>query len=155
EVTRPGSPGTSNQVASPPDTGYVDHAGAEYYYKLSALDVHGDESLYATLRPQGVTGVPEGVAVPRLALAVVSANRMAADGTLRCDLTCDGPVRIAVDDASGRLVREVAVGAFGAGEWLRKWDGQVATGHTEPSGLYFVRLSGEGRSITRRLVLLR
>jgi len=149
------APGPSNQVASPPDTGWVDAAGAAYYYKLSAVDVHGNESLYATLLPQGVAGGPVGSAAPRLALAVVSANPTSAEATLRFDLTRDGPVRLSVYDASGRLVRDVADASFVAGEWFRSWDGHDGLGHEQPSGLYFVRLSAEGRALTRKVVLLR
>jgi hypothetical protein len=154
-VTVTFTPGPSNRVASPPDTGWVDAAGAAYYYKLSAVDVHGNESLYATLLPQGVAGVPGGGAAPKLALAVVSQNPTSGEATLRFDLTRDGPVRLALYNASGRLVREIAGGGFAAGPWFRSWDGHDATGAVAPSGLYFVRLSAEGRMLTRKVVLLR
>jgi len=154
-VTSTFMPGPSNRVASPPDTGYVDNAGAAYYYKLSAVDVHGNESPYATLLPQGVAGVPVGSAAPRLALAVVSQNPASREATLRFDLPRDGPVRLALYNASGRLVREVAVGEFPAGEWFRNWDGRDGAGAVAPSGLYFARLSADGRSLVRKVVLLR
>ena len=149
------TPSVSNRIAAPTDTGYVDAAGAAYYYKVSAVDIHGNESLFSTVLPQGVTGLPAGDAAPRLALAVASANPARGDAVFRIDLTRSGPVRLAVYDASGRFVREVASGTFAAGEWFRKWDGGDGAGHAAPSGLYFARLDAEGRSIMRKVVLVR
>ena len=63
--------------------------------------------------------------------------------------------RLALYGASGRLVREVAAGGFAAGQWLRKWDGRDRVGALAPSGLYFARLTAEGKAITSKLVLLR
>ena len=56
-------PSPSNRVASQPDTGYVDPAGTPSFYKLSAVDVHGNESGYALLAPSGTVDAP-GDAVP-------------------------------------------------------------------------------------------
>lgn len=149
------TPSPGNRIASPPDTGYVDAAGAAYWYKVSAVDIHGNESPFATVLPQGVTGLPPGEGAPRLALAVASENPFRGDAVLRFDLTRSGPVRLALYDAAGRLVREVAVGPFAAGEWLRDWDGRDRAGRAAPSGLYFVRLEAEGHRIMRKLALLR
>jgi hypothetical protein len=149
------TPGPGNLVASPPDTGYVDAAGAAYWYKVSAVDIHGNESPFATVLPQGVTGSPGDEPAPRLALAVASANPAAGQAMLRIDLTRSGPVRLDLFDAAGRLVREIAAGRFPAGEWFRKWDGRDLEGRAAPSGLYFARLDAEGRSLVRRIMLVR
>ena len=149
------TPGPSNQVASPPDTGYTDAAGAAYYYKLSAIDIHGNESLYATLLPDGIAGVPVGAPAPKLALAVVSANPMSHEAILRFDLTRSGTARLAIYNAAGQQVRVVAKEEFAGGEWIRRWDGVEANGVNAPSGLYFVRLEAEGKALVRKLVLER
>ncbi|HTM00814.1 MAG TPA: FlgD immunoglobulin-like domain containing protein, partial [Candidatus Omnitrophota bacterium] len=147
-------PGPGTLVASPPDTGYVDAAGAAYWYKVSAVDIHGNESAFATVLPQGVSGSPPGEAAPRLALAVASQNPTPSETVLRIDLTRSGPVRLAVYDAAGRLEREIASGSFPAGEWFRKWDGRDQEGRPAPTGVYFVRLDAESHSIVQKVALL-
>ena len=52
------SPGT--QIAALTDTGYVDPAGSVYYYKLSAIDRHGNESGFSVVLPSGTVGVGDG-----------------------------------------------------------------------------------------------
>jgi len=49
-------PGPENLIAATPDTGYVDHPGTcAVYYKLSAVDRHGNESHFALVTPAGPT----------------------------------------------------------------------------------------------------
>jgi hypothetical protein len=49
-------PSTSNLLVSKADTGYVDFAGTlRDYYKLSAIDIHGNESRFALVMPTGPT----------------------------------------------------------------------------------------------------
>lgn len=50
-------PGQGSLIASLTDTGYVDAGGnASSVYKLSAIDVHGNESRYVMVSPSGPTG---------------------------------------------------------------------------------------------------
>ena len=53
-------------------------------------------------------------------------------------------------DLSGRRIRRLAEGIQEAGGHSLIWRGDSA-----PGGVYFLRLSSGGRSLTRRLVLLR
>ena len=49
-------PGPDNLIAATADTGHVDHpATCAVYYRLSAVDVHGNESRYALVTPAGPT----------------------------------------------------------------------------------------------------
>jgi len=59
-------PGLGNLVVSQADTGYVDAGSTWSYYKLSALDGHGNESGFAEVAPGGSsTGpTPPGSNVP-------------------------------------------------------------------------------------------
>ncbi|HYJ33295.1 MAG TPA: FlgD immunoglobulin-like domain containing protein [Candidatus Binatia bacterium] len=148
------TPGPSNRVASPPDTGYVDAAGAAYWYKVSAVDVHGNESAFATVLPQGVNGVPPGASAPELVLAVASRNP-GNEAMLRIDLTRSGPIRLALYDAAGHFIRDIASGETPAGTTFKKWDGRTRSGAPAPSGLYFARLEAEGRTLVRRIMLVR
>jgi hypothetical protein len=46
-------PGPGNLVVAQSDIGYVDAAGAAFYYTLCAVDVHGNVSGFSTLLPSG------------------------------------------------------------------------------------------------------
>ena len=148
------TPGTGNLVAAQADTGFVDAGPAGSFYKLSAVDVHGNESPFALLGPNGTTSV--GGPAPRaLALALASANPGRGGATLRYALPQAGSVRLAVFDMLGREVRVLWSGALDAGEGTMRWDGRDAAGRDAGGGLYLVRFTAQGREVATRFVLLR
>lgn len=48
------TPAEFNRIGETTDTTLVDPSGAAYYYKLSAVDVHGNESGFALLKPSEI-----------------------------------------------------------------------------------------------------
>jgi hypothetical protein len=146
-------PGPGNLVGALPDTGYVDPAGAPSYYKLTAVDTHGNESLVATLSPSGTVSV--GDATLELAFALPSPNPANSRTTLQYTLARSGIVRLGVYDASGRLVRELASGTREAGQHSEAWNLRDASGRTVGAGLYFARLETDGRTLVRRVAVTR
>jgi hypothetical protein len=62
---------------------------------------------------------------------------------------------LSVYDVAGRLVRRLAAGDLPAGRHTAIWDGRDDRGGDAPSGAYFLRLSGETGSVSRKAVLLR
>ena len=75
--------------------------------------------------------------------------------TLPFVLQREGPARLAVYDAAGRLVAVLAEGVQAAGAHVAAWDGLDTRGRAAPSGVYFARLSTVGSVEERKLVLLR
>jgi hypothetical protein len=146
-------PGPGNLVAALPDTGHVDAAGTPSFYKLTAVDSHGNESLVALLSPTGMVGVGDAPAV--LAFALPSPNPADARTMLQYTLPRAGMVRLGVYDASGRLVRELASGTREAGQHAEAWDLRDASGRTVGAGLYFARLAVDGRTLVRRVAVTR
>jgi hypothetical protein len=145
--------GPASLLASPADTGYADAASASYTYKLTAVDVHGNESPVATITPSGIAGV-DGGAVPReLALAPASPNPAARGTSLRFALPVASHVTLGVYDAAGRLVRTLANGPHAAGDHTAAWDLRDAAGHTVGAGLYFARLEAGGASLVQRIAV--
>jgi hypothetical protein len=65
------------------------------------------------------------------------------------------PVSIAVYDATGRLIATLFEGRQSEGRHEVAWNGTDRTGDTVASGVYFARLSVNGRSDTKRMVLLK
>jgi hypothetical protein len=148
-------PGPGNRIASPSDTGYTDVAGAPYWYKLSAVDIHGNESGFAVLLPSGTTAAPLPATPRELALARIEPNPARGAMTLRFSLPRDGGATLAIFDASGRRVRTLARGWRAAGDHAIPWDGLDEGGRPVADGLYFVRLDAEGRSLHTRFTRLR
>ncbi len=87
----------------------------------------------------------------RFAFERPTPNPTAGDASLRFSLSREGHVRLAVYDAGGRKVRELANGAFPAGPHGLTWDGRDADGRTVSNGLYFIRFEAQGQVITQRL----
>jgi len=154
--TTPGFATTAGAlVAALPDTGYVDVAGQPYYYKLTAIDVHGNESPVAFLQPAGVLAVGDGAA-PRAQFAAPRPNPMRAGlgVTLRFTLAQAGEVRLVLHDAQGRAVRQLASGVRAVGENAVPFDGLDAAGRRLAPGLYLARLESAGLRATQRLLVI-
>ncbi len=66
-----------------------------------------------------------------------------------------GSARLAIFDATGRLVRTLLDRAVAPGEQTLVWDGLASNGVLAPAGVYFVRLESAGASISRKLLLVR
>jgi hypothetical protein len=148
-------PGAGNRIAILSETGYVDHPGHPCYYKLCAVDVHGNRGLYAVELPTGSLDVP-GDALPReLALSAPAPNPLRGSCWLRLALPREARVTLAIHDPQGRRVRTLLAGTLSAGRHPAVWDGRDDAGRAVAGGLYFVRLECEGRTLTRRIAALR
>lgn len=147
-------PGPGNLVASPTDTTYFDATSSTYIYKMSAVDTHGNESAFTTITPSGVLQAL-GTVPHELAFAITSRNPAPGSVTFGLALPAESDVRIALYDTMGRRVRVLANGREPAGQQTLRWDGADESGRAAPSGLYFARFDGAGRSIVRRLVIER
>jgi subtilisin-like proprotein convertase family protein len=65
-----------------------------------------------------------------------------------------GVVTLAIYDVSGRLVRTLEHGQLEAGRYTRTWQGRDQAGRAVASGVYFYKLSGDGFSQTRKMVVV-
>jgi len=148
------TPNPGNRIATVSSTAYLDPAVPPSIYKLTAVDVHGNESLPATLVPSGVTGVDPDL--PReLSFALASANPSRGEASFRLALPRATGVTLAIYDIGGRQVRVVSDGAWPAGVHTLAWNGRGASGEPAPSGIYLARLRAENREFVRRIVLAR
>jgi hypothetical protein len=146
--------GPGNLVRTQAGTGYVDVAGEPCIYKLTAVDIHGNESVAATLQPSGTADV--AAATPReLALSAPAPNPLHGSCTMRLSLPREAAVTLAVFDQQGRRVHTLLAGALPAGEHPVVWGGCDDSGRSVASGIYFARLECEGRTLTRRIAVVR
>ena len=63
-------PSESNRLGAPKDTSFADTSfdPTHSYYKVSAWDLHENESEFSLLRPQDITGASDPAAVPVISL---------------------------------------------------------------------------------------
>ena len=66
-----------------------------------------------------------------------------------------GPVRVAIYDVDGRLIRTLAQGEQEAGRYQVTWDGSDARGAALKSGMFFVRFEAAGVHRTRPVSVIR
>jgi len=88
-------------------------------------------------------------------LGPVSPNPMHGWGKITCQLSRSGWTNLSVYDALGRRVRTLLDCVQPAGRFTAFWDGRDESGQPVPAGLYFFRLSSEGFSSVRKVVVAR
>jgi hypothetical protein len=82
-------------------------------------------------------------------------NPFEASAAIGYSLPRKGHVRLAVYDATGRARRVLMDAVQPAGRQVATWDGRDGRGSALPGGVYFVRLSFDGRVETQKLVVAR
>jgi hypothetical protein len=146
-------PSAVNRIEEAPDTGYVDIGAAGGYYKLSAVDIHGNESSHALVTPAGTTGVPYSGPASDLSFEPLYPNPARSRAALRFGLPRDRFVLIAVFDARGRRVRLLLQGNQPAGWRTLEWDLRDEMDRPVGAGLYFASLESGRTRLVRRLVI--
>jgi hypothetical protein len=149
------TPDASNLLAAQPDTGYADPSGtASWFYKLAAVDLHGNESPFALLSPGSVAQVTPSAA-PAFALAPLSPDPGPGERALRFSLPEPAEVELLVTDPAGRRIATLARGRFEAGPHELRWSGTAEGGRRLPSGIYFALLRAGGQQRVRRFAIVR
>jgi hypothetical protein len=123
-------------------------SGVEVRFRLTALHPYGTSS-------QPGETVSESGTILGLALHRASPNPSTGSTAIAFALPADGDVRLRVYDAAGRLVRTLIDGRAPAGEGLRTWDGRDDRGAPAAGGVYFFRLDSGGKTLTRKMILVR
>jgi predicted lipoprotein with Yx(FWY)xxD motif len=151
-------PSPANRVASPTDTLWFDGAwrwNGGFYYKVSALDIHGNESGHALLGPDGVTGNDTPKAPEAAYLRQNYPNPFNPTTRIAFGLSVPGRASLRIYDAAGRLVRVLVEGARPAGAYAETWDGRDSRGAAVASGIYFYRLAAPGFDETKKMAIMR
>jgi len=153
--TSPGfTPDLAHRIASPSDAFFTDDPGGFYDYKVSAVDVHGNEGPTSLAFPTGTTAVGDS---PRLPLALDGArpNPLHAGGAIRWSQPRAEHVRVTLVDLAGRRVRTFADGETPAGAHTVRWNERDDAGRMVADGIYFLELEAEGRKLETRVAVLR
>jgi carboxypeptidase T len=92
---------------------------------------------------------------PALELRRLAPNPMRDRLAVELAVGASGPLRLEVMDLQGRRVRTLADATVaGRASYRHEWDGRDQSGRRVGAGVYLVRASGNGRSLTRRIVLI-
>jgi hypothetical protein len=143
---------SSGSVATQPWNGLQNGTNYEWYVTV-------DDGTSITRSPfwrfttTGATGVGDQ-ATAEIALAPINPNPMRGAGTIHFTLARESRVRLSILDVQGRVVAVLADGARTAGRHSIDWNGSGRSGALG-SGIYFVRLETPGRSLVRRVALMR
>ena len=112
------------------------HGRSQWKINLGALPV----AVGRTARPE------------RIALSAPAPNPSRGAARFTLALPAAGTADVEVFDAAGRRVRSLLSGDAGPGTLPLAWDGLDARGHRAGAGIYFLRASASGSTVTRRLV---
>ncbi len=151
-------PSEANRVASPPDTLWFDgdwRWDSGYYYKLAAVDIHGNESGFALLAPEAITDAETPRSPEAAYLRQNFPNPFNPTTRIAYGLASPSNVSLRIYDASGRLVRALVDEQRAAGNYSELWDGRDSRGAAVASGIYFYRLTAGSFTQTRKMALLR
>jgi hypothetical protein len=152
-------PGPSNRIGAPEDTTFVDSSfdpNVSNYYKISAWDIHENESGYSLLRPDEITGAGGVPAVPAItALEQNVPNPFNPVTVIRFAIASPGWVELRVYDVVGRPVRVLVEGVRAIGRYGVSWDGRDDGGVSVASGVYMYELRAPGRVEAKKMVLLK
>ena len=75
--------------------------------------------------------------------------------TIHFELPHSGAVDLAVFDVAGRRVATLASGAMEPGRYDVAWEGRDDSGLPVSGGLYFYRLVADGKTLTKKMVMLK
>ena len=151
-------PSEANRVAAPADTLWFDgdwQWSDGFYYKVSALDIHGNESGFALLAPDNVTAVETPKTPGAAYLRQNYPNPFNPTTTIAFSIATDSEVELAIYDVTGARVRTLVREHRRANNYRELWDGTSDSGDTVASGVYFYQLMAQNFSQTKKMVLLK
>jgi hypothetical protein len=146
-------PDPGSLFAAGSDTAFAGSTNASYIYKLTAVDIHGNEST-----PVMVTAWQSSVPAPgeaRFRLRAPIPNPARGAATITWTQPERGPVSLSMFDVRGARVAVLRDAVEEAGEHETPILLQDSQGRPLANGLYFLRFRWNGGSETRRIAVIR
>jgi len=150
------TPDPSNLVQATDDLTWIDGVAnpSAQFYKMTAVDDAGNESDPAS--PSTATSTQDPVIPNTFVLHQNVPNPFNPATTIHYDVARGGgAVTLRIFDAKGRLVKTLIDGVQSEGQKSVAWSGLNDGGQQVATGVYFYRLTAQGFSQTRRMVLLK
>ena len=151
-------PEPGNLVATPTDAGYFDGEwtwASGYWYKVAAVDIHGNESGFTITGPGSITGNEPESLPDATFLDQNFPNPFNPITTIAFGLKKSGYVSLRIYDAAGRLVATLVDESRLAGRYAAEWNGCDGSGSAMASGVYFYKLKTGIETVTLKMILLR
>jgi hypothetical protein len=149
------APDRSTELSMTEDTVFVDvasSAGKPFYYKIAAMDIHGNLGAASTelyLEPMAVDG-DKGSTPTEFTLHQNYPNPFNPSTTISFSISEKSFVSLEIFDALGKNAAVLVSEELSAGSYTRLWNAAGC-----PSGVYFYRLQAGSRVELKRLVLLK
>jgi hypothetical protein len=132
----------------------LSQTGVTYYYKVSALDVAGNESPFTAVSV--LTGVENSGGVPtEFALGQNYPNPFNPSTEITFALPKQTNVKLVVYNLAGEAVATLVNQSMSAGNYHATWNGRTDDGRAVASGVYFYHLQAEGFTATKKMTLLK
>lgn len=142
------------KVRTPEYRDVVSQSGITYYYKISAIDVSGNESGFTAVSV--VTSVENGGGVPtEFALTQNYPNPFNPTTEIAFSLPKQTNVKLVVYGLSGDAVATLVNQTMSPGIYRVVWNGRSDDGRAVASGVYFYHIQAEGFTATRKMTLLK
>ena len=122
---------------------------APFVWALEAVDPQPGDTT-ATSISDGIVDLPR-----EMELAAPYPNPFIGNTVFTVGLPETGSVEMAVFDIQGRRVETLWQGNMPAGYHRISWNGQAQNGAEVGSGVYFIRMTHNGRAVTRKVVRIR
>jgi hypothetical protein len=141
------------------DENYTNSAGQDLYNAWNAQGKSGPVVMAEAGTPVDVTytGMGRVEAEPKYAFGMSQnyPNPFSPNTSISYSLPVEGPVKVNVYDASGRLVRTLVDETQSPGRYRIDWDGMNDDGQKVAAGIYFIRYETNGRATTKKSVMLK
>ena len=149
-----GTSGTYAAALQGADRILVRHDKPPFVMTPDAIDA--DVGIDGLLLTNGVAGVgPDANVAHPLLLAPPVPNPSRGPVALSLEVYDQGPVRLEIVDAAGRLVRRARLPGGQPGPRIWTWDGRDESGRPVPAGYYGVRAAGDSGGMSRPLIRVR
>jgi hypothetical protein len=152
------TPSQSNLVGAPSESELFDGDWsweAGYWYKIAAVDRHGNESPLAVFGPDLVTGDDPMPLPDATFLAQNFPNPFNPITNIGFGIKEQAYVSLRIYDAAGKLISVLINESRPAGNYTAEWNGRDNNGSTVASGVYFYRLTTKEFKETKKMILLR
>lgn len=128
--------------------------GNTYYYWLEAVYYDNSSDFFGPVTATIQTNQGNSPSVPIVAgISLISPNPMNSSARISYALETKGQYRIEVYNLRGQRVRSLKEANADKGNYLLYWDGRDDQGALAGSGMYFVRLSQNGKHWQRKLTI--
>ncbi len=134
---------------------YVGVGSTQLFYRLSAVDINGNESEGSEILFWVPTSVDSQLKPSKMSLVKNVPNPFNPFTTISYGIPVDSNVSLVIYDVRGQVIQTLQSGPQAAGWYDVVWNGETADGETISTGIYFARLVGGEYSPVIKMIYLK